>query len=124
MPHGNERYEPALNELYRAVLSLQNVDECRDLFDDLFTMREQISFAQRLQIAKLLLDGETYEMVRNKTSASSSTITRINTELQFGSGGYRKVLERMNQDSAADDSCPEKADQKENSKIKTDKNFE
>lgn len=118
MPNDSGRYGPALEELYRAALTLKDVDECRDFFSDLFTMREQISFAQRLQIAKRLLNGETYEMVRKQTSASSSTITRINTELQFGSGGYKKVLERL----AAEDACREAERSPE--KLKTDRHFE
>ena len=50
--------------------------------------------AQRLQVAKLLLAGETYESIRQRLPVSSSTITRINTALQYGAGGYRAVLER------------------------------
>lgn len=117
MAYGNDRHDPALNELYRAILALKDEEECRDLFNDLFTMREQLSFAQRLQIAKLLMDGETYETVRSKTSASSSTITRINTELQFGSGGYKKILDRLAEEDAAKSSD-------DPARVKTDKNFE
>ena len=46
-------------------------------------------------MAGLLLDGNTYEMVRNQVPVSSSTITRINTELRYGSGGYQLVLNRL-----------------------------
>ena len=111
----HDKHETALQELYRAILALENEEECRELFNDLFTMREQLSFAQRIEIAKLLMDGETYETVRSKTSASSSTITRINTELQFGSGGYKKILGRLAREDAA---------KAEDAPIKTDKNFE
>jgi len=82
----------SVNELLEVILSLRDMDECRAFFSDLCTMKELLSLAQRLQVAKHLLRGETYEEVRSQVPVSSSTITRINTELQFGSGGYRSVL--------------------------------
>ena len=95
MPKLSNNRSPILDELFRAILSLENLDECRTFFSDLFTMQELITFSQRLQVAKLLHEGNTYEMVRKQVPVSNATITRINTELQYGSGGYKKVLERM-----------------------------
>ena len=46
-------------------------------------------------LCRAWLDGNTYEMVRNQVPVSSSTITRINTELRYGSGGYQLVLNRL-----------------------------
>ena len=84
-----------LDALFRGILSLQDMDECRAFFSDLCTMQELLSLSQRLQVAKLLLAGETYERIRSQVSVSSSTITRISTELQYGAGGYRAVLSRL-----------------------------
>ena len=95
MPRLSNNRSPILDELFRAILSLENLDECRTFFSDLFTMQELITISQRLQVAKLLHEGNTYEMVRKQVPVSNATITRINTELQYGSGGYQKVLERM-----------------------------
>ena len=82
----------SIDELLKVILSLKDMDECRAFFSDLCTMKELISLSQRLQVAKHMLRGETYEEIRSQVSVSSSTITRISTELQFGSGGYRSVL--------------------------------
>jgi len=95
MPRQDPNQDEVLHELFEAVLALENVQECGDFFSDLFTRQELLSFSQRLQVAKLLLAGETYEMVRKQVSVSNSTITRINTALQFGPGGYRTVLRRL-----------------------------
>lgn len=84
-----------MDDLFRAVLSLQNVDECYRFFGDLLTVKELASIAQRLQVARLLSEGNTYEMIRDRLTISSSTITRINTELCYGSGGYQMVLDRL-----------------------------
>lgn len=85
-----------IQELLQTILSIQDIDECRAFFSDLCTMQELNVFSQRLQVAKRLLAGETYEMIRSQVPVSSSTITRISTELQFGAGGYRSVLDRLN----------------------------
>ena len=95
MNRQSNNHNAILDELFEAILSLKDLDECYDFFEDLFTMQELITFSQRLQVAKLLHEGNTYEMVRKQVPVSNATITRINTELQYGSGGYKKVLERM-----------------------------
>ncbi len=95
----NDRNE-SIDQLFRAVLSLRDVDECYRFFGDLFTVQELSAFAQRLQVAHMLSSGKTYEAIRAEISTSSSTITRVNTELRYGSGGYQMVLERLNQDDS------------------------
>jgi len=84
-----------MDELLEAILSLKDKEECLAFLQDLCTVQEMISFSQRLQVAKLLMAGETYESIRRQVPISSSTITRINTALQFGAGGYQSVLGRM-----------------------------
>lgn len=92
MTHLTENQNENIDQLLAVILSLRDMEECRAFFSDLCTMQELISLSQRLQVAKHLLKGETYEEIRSHVPVSSSTITRINTELQFGSGGYRSVL--------------------------------
>lgn len=85
----------AIDQLFRGILTLRDVGECYQFFGDLFTVQELAVFAQRFQVAQLLAEGNTYDGVREKVPTSYSTITRINTELHYGSGGYRMVLERL-----------------------------
>jgi len=87
----NDRSE-SIDQLFHAILSLQDLDECYRFFGDLLTVQELSAFAQRLQVAGMLSDGKTYEAIRAEIATSSSTITRVNTELRYGSGGYRMVL--------------------------------
>ena len=86
-----------VDELFEAILSLKDLNECYDFFSDLFTMQELTTFAQRLQVAKLLYEENTYEMVRKQFPVSNATITRVSTALHYGKGGYRKVLQAMAQ---------------------------
>ena len=95
MPRIRNDRNDSIDQLFRAILSLQNLDECYRFFGDLFTVQELSAFAQRLQVARMLSEGMTYEIIRGEIATSSSTITRVNTELRYGSGGYRMVLERL-----------------------------
>lgn len=93
----------AMEKLCSAILSLRDREECRRFLQDLLTPQEITALAQRLQVAQMLYDGYTYDGIRAQVSASSSTITRISTELQYGTGGYRTVLERMAQEDAPEE---------------------
>lgn len=95
MSHLNNLSSNLVDELFRGILTLENVDECYTFFSDLLTVQELATFAQRLQVAGLLAQGNTYEAIEKQVSVSSSTITRINTELHYGAGGYQMVLQRL-----------------------------
>ena len=81
--------------LFEAILSLKDKDECRSFFQDLCTFTEVKAMAQRMEVARLLDQGLIYSDILEKTGTSSATISRINRALQYGSGGYRIVLDRL-----------------------------
>ena len=81
--------------LAKAILSLNNEKECLDFLEDMCTIKEIEDMASRLEIAKLLSEGKTFVDVERETGASSATISRVNRCLKHG-GGYRMVLERIN----------------------------
>lgn len=84
-----------LDALFSSFLMMESVEDCYDLFSDMFTDQEMVAFARRLRVAKLLLNGATYGMIQEQLPVSSATITRINTVLQYGEGGYRNIVERL-----------------------------
>lgn len=86
---------PEMDALFEAILSLQNVEECYAFFQDLCTMKELGDMAQRLDAAKMLLKGNTYEQIVKDAEISTATISRINRCIQYGNGGYRMVIERL-----------------------------
>ena len=102
--HLDDRQAESIAELMAAILSLRDTEECRAFLRDLCTVQELIGLSQRLQVAKRLLAGETYESIRQQLPVSSSTITRVNTALQFGTGGYRTVLDRLNEQGSPEKS--------------------
>lgn len=81
--------------LVQALLSLQNEEECRQLLNDLCTIREMQDLAQRIEVARLLKAQMTYNDIAQATGASTATISRVNRCLLYGAGGYEKVLSRL-----------------------------
>lgn len=80
--------------LFNAVLSLENKEECAAFFDDICTIKEIQDIAQRYEVARLLNQGMNYNEISAKTGASSATITRVSKCLNYGNGGYKTVLQR------------------------------
>jgi TrpR-related protein YerC/YecD len=87
----------AIANLIRALLALQNEEELNHFLHDLCTVSEIKVLAQRLQVAKMLTDHETYTTITDRTGASTATISRVKRFLNNGAGGYRLVLERMDE---------------------------
>lgn len=81
--------------LAQAMLSLETEEEVRCLFNDLLTINEIKAMSQRLEIAKMLDNNITFNIIASQTGASTATISRVNRCLNYGTGGYRKVLERL-----------------------------
>lgn len=84
-----------LDQMFDAILSLKDREECYKFFDDIATMSEIHSIAQRLQVAKMLTEGHTYNVIESETNASTATISRVRRCINFGSDGYQLVLERI-----------------------------
>ena len=87
--------KPRNEEMYKAILSLESVEECMKFFDDLCTSIELKSFAQRLHVAKLLDEHRVYNSIVTETGASTATISRVNRALTDGNDGYNIVFDRL-----------------------------
>lgn len=86
----------AVKDLFEAILTLENVDECFDFFEDVCTVNEVLSIAQRFAVAKMLKENKTYLEVAGETGASTATISRVNRSLNYGNDGYEMVFSRLN----------------------------
>ena len=84
-----------IDDLFEAILALENQEECYRFFEDICTIKELQSIAQRLQVAKLLREKKTYSDIEEITKASTATISRINKCLNYGSDGYQLILDRL-----------------------------
>ena len=91
----NKRNTETIEKLFRAVLTLQTVEECEKFFDDAFTVQELESIAQRFDVACRLHEGGSYVEINKETGASTATICRVSKCLNYGSGGYGIAISRM-----------------------------
>ena len=80
--------------LFEAVLSLRSTEECYRFFEDLCTIKELQALAQRMDVARRLDEGRSYQETISATGASSATISRVKRCLAYGAGGYRLILDR------------------------------
>ena len=85
----------AVDQLFDAILSLRNRDECYTFFEAVCTINELLSLSQRFEVAKMLREKKTYLEISEKTGASTATISRVNRSLSYGNDGYEMVFERM-----------------------------
>lgn len=86
-----EEREQRLETLYRLLVSLDNIEDCRDLLDDLCTKKELEQMAERILAASLLMQGNSYAQVMEKTDMSSATLSRVSRCVRYGKG-YVKML--------------------------------
>ncbi|OEF97025.1 YerC/YecD family TrpR-related protein [Desulfuribacillus alkaliarsenatis] len=89
------REDKIIKQLFAAILKLENIDEVYQLFDDLCTVNEIQSMAQRLEVARMLRLGYTYNQIEKETGASTATISRVKRCFQYGTDGYKLVLDRL-----------------------------
>ncbi len=84
--------------LFKAILELENIDECYAFFEDLCTVTEIRSLSQRIVVAKMLSEKQVYSEIVRKTGASTATISRVNRSLTNGCDSYEKIFARMDEE--------------------------
>lgn len=87
--------EKELKELYKAILKLKNIDECRRFFRDLCTLEELVEMSKRWQAARMLAKKRSYRDIAEETDLSTTTVARVAHWLNYGEGGYQLMLDRL-----------------------------
>ena len=85
-------------KLYKAILTLKTEEECAAFFDDICTIQELEALCQRFQVACELNEGKSYIDINKTTGASTATICRVSKCLNYGDGGYKTAIERLEKD--------------------------
>jgi len=88
-------HSPAVDRLFRAVLTLKTEEECYQFFEDVCTANEILSLSQRYEVAEMLREKKTYLEIAEQTGASTATISRVNRSLNFGNDGYDLTMARL-----------------------------
>ena len=95
----NKLQNENMDFLFKAILSLETLEECYDFFEDLCTVQELKTFSQRIVVAKMLSEKSVYTDIVEQTGASTATISIVNRSLQYGCDGYDKIFERINENN-------------------------
>ena len=82
-----------IKKLCEAIAKLSTAEEVALVFEDLCTIQELLSLSQRLSVANMLSRDMNYSEITKKTGVSSATICRVNRCLNYGSGGYKMIID-------------------------------
>jgi TrpR-related protein YerC/YecD len=86
----------AEKQLVKAFYMLETKQEYSNFLRDLLSPAELEEFANRLQIAKLLIERKmSYLEIAEEVGTSTTTVTRVAQWLFRGCGGYQNVLEKL-----------------------------
>ena len=88
-----------VDDLFSAVLSLKDQEECYRFFEDLCTVGEIQAIAQRWKVVRMLTENRTYAEIIQETGVSTATISRVKKCLHYGADGYRILLDRFGQNT-------------------------
>lgn len=86
----NSREQLAL--LFGVMATLDTPEKVERFLTDVCTDTEVEYMAQRVESARLLLLGATYQQVGESVRISSATLSRVNRCVKRGSGGYSVLL--------------------------------
>ena len=91
----NKRNNVNIEYLYRSIVCLENIEDCKSFFEDICTKSELCEMSRRLMAAKMLSEGIVYSEIAARTGLSTATISRVNHCLKYGSSGYLNVLKKL-----------------------------
>ncbi|TSC57094.1 MAG: TrpR-like protein YerC/YecD [Parcubacteria group bacterium Greene0416_79] len=105
--HPRERNR-ILDEFWTMVALLESKDEVRGFFKDLLSASESVMLARRIQIAKLLLSGWSYEAIESQIGAGPTTIASVHRWLHGGFGGYARAIPKLTKELQRQDKVAER----------------
>jgi uncharacterized protein YerC len=86
-------------QLCLAISRTKKISNASKLLRDLLSYQEAEMLAKRLKIAELVLEGDTYEYIRNSLKVSPGTIARVQEWLKISGDGYRWAVEKTKKDT-------------------------
>lgn len=87
-----------IDRLFDAILTLENHEDCYRFFEDLCTVAELKSMAQRMQVAEMLYEQQSYNAIADQSGASTATISRVKKCVNYGADGYKLVIENLSKE--------------------------
>ena len=81
-----------LDLLWTSIAKLETREEVKQFFKDLLSESEAIMIARRIEIAKRLMEGDSYEKIASELKVGMDTIGRVQQWMTSGFGGYEKAI--------------------------------
>lgn len=78
-----------------AITLLSSVKEVKSFFVDLLTPTEALMLARRLKVAEMIMEGMTYNQIKEELGVGTATISKVHYWLEEGHGGYKKILSEL-----------------------------
>lgn len=92
-----EKFGYYVNNLWSAFTLMDSKDDIRLLFKDLFTHTEYKMLAKRLEIARRLLQKDSYQSIQRDLSVTPNTINRVSNVLMEKGEGLRKAHQKLDE---------------------------
>ena len=83
------------NELFKAIITIDSIDECKNFFYDLCTPSEIEEFSTRWLIVKLLSKKKPYRQIALETGVSTTTVGRVARYMKYRHDGYNTILKKL-----------------------------
>lgn len=91
-----EKYK-IIGELFEIIVNLKTKKEVVGFLIDLLTPSEILMIARRIQVAKMLLEEDNYEIIRKRLKVSNQTITKIEYWLKNDEEKNKLIIEKIEQ---------------------------
>lgn len=90
-----EEKRQLFTQLCYVLAETKNIDEAAELLRDLLTEQEVEMISKRLKVADLLLEGYTYQKIKETLKVSDSKIARVHEWLKLAGEGLRAAKEKL-----------------------------
>lgn len=94
-PLDDKRMSYFLNNFWILLTLLASKEEIKNFLKELLTPTEQVMFAKRLQIAKMLLQGYKYEDIKRFVNVTDNPITTMNNIINSNRECFIKTVNML-----------------------------
>ncbi len=91
-----EKHSKAQERLYTALMSVRSKEECASLLRDLCTEGEIEAMSERFAAAERVATQEPYRKIATELGLSLTTVARVAHWFYNGTGGYQRIISRIN----------------------------
>jgi TrpR-related protein YerC/YecD len=99
-----------LDLLWSSIAKLETRSEVEVFFNDLLSESEALMLSRRIEIARRLLKGDSYDSIAQDLKMGMDTINRVQRWLIAGSGGYKKAIDKISKETGNRFEISEKED--------------